>query len=1628
MEHKMKWIMLVIIGLVSTIAWADPNQSLTPSTTAGGTVTTPGLAGPYWYPKDSYADIVATADAHYGFVNWTGTARDNGKITDANDADTTVLMDANYTVQANFARTEQSLTISTTAGGTVTTPPGIGTYWYTKDYYADIVAAASENYHFVNWTGTAKNAGKILDANSADTDVLMDADYTVQANFVLWNPDDPNTNAQQGLVFRVTFDDNPDETTTVAVDYMYDSDGEEYDGTLSDYNTAGWDVWRAEGKIGGCADFNHRNDKQRIPNDPNWGGAPNDCRVWVDPDGSNSRVLAFGNDTEKRSWAFWFNDVDYNEPSTSHPQTSPGHVPYPTLRDSTIIRHQNNISPAQFWDMCIRNSKFQFRNFKEGARMGIETASDLNSLGVLPRFGGRTVQYFVCGPDDVKYTTEMSGYSSSDYKVYRRLRTDPNTYPCPTCTDTLLVKDVNYTIAPTAGGENYVKGVIVTTPTKLGVSYKVVIVREVDQDTLNKQWHHVVFVIDRTTSTSSKIYIDGLSVPVTYGAIPKGTDSGDINPNRTVGLPNPLSIGANGCPYLPTMLNTVPWSREGDFDGMLDDIRVYHWALSPTEVSVLYQTDYDINKPIALKPFPGSKEIPIATGLQWVPATNAGLTWQEVFFGKTSAPPMILKASGNQTLNTVANALLDAEKLWLDTEYQWQVKSTIGVVKNGPVWKFRTETGVPTNPTPANNAKKVTPGDVTLSWIAPNADSFDVYFSIDPNKVEVNDLNARIGNDILNQYIAAPASIEGGTYYWRVVGAYPHSLSAASPVWHFRTAALPIVFNTSSTSKNYTYCTDSAVSVDGYSYRIHGPGANNWGGNVLGVYDPCAGVIYPFPGGFDKDDTYDIIVIPDYTTGNDATDPPTPVIINVTGDFYFDGTMDISGDDSNPIDKNTSPAARCGGHRGPLKEPVPGVSSADIDTYYTKPMEFETRYGTHQGHNYYPPDNNSITKVGANPKGGYAVFGPGTGLTPPYKNSGGAGYGGMGGDSGRGYQHGIFAGGATYGDKEVPVPFGGSASSWAQTAPGNAGGGGVEIDANGSVTLGPHAQILAKGATTPYIPQYPAGGGSGGSVKIIAGDDVVIDGYINVDGGKGGDGNEKGNNTGGGGGGGRVAIFYGNQKDIAEGHISAKGGDRGVIRNSSSYPKDNNRGLSEAGQDGTIYIVQSTVANQLVRKASAPTPRNYISNSMVNDSNAYLVYAPIHGGTASNSTTSPTITTSALATGNGDMVIEAAASTNTGTYTMNNGFTKDIDLGVAGYDGEGGHKSATGADERPSVAQGGLCQSLIGFVVKAASTADPIDIIGTWDSGTTHAKQAGTNRALLFFVHAEPNSSVTPLNTVTYGGQTMTKVIDRAGVSGTMAPIFRAYVAAFILNEAGIAAASNTTFTPTWSGTVPDLVTYSSVFLKDVNQTTLISTLTSPTQLTLNWYSGYNVTDACDQVYCDTNPNPTTAVGVAVPAKRGQHSSTATKPVNPNTTYYMKVTTTNKPGGPAFTAVDSNVWTFKTVGWKCGAPDWPGGKYNPHGPLFDPTKDFRDPNKAGWPAWDKNRDCVVNELDFWEFAKNWYSDERGGGGQSGNDYRIDFSELCMYASEWMTCRARTNNGCLGWPLTPDWIPPGDAPL
>jgi hypothetical protein len=87
-------------------------------------------------------------------------------------------------VNGNLVLPQRTLTTSSTSGGVVS-KPGEGAYQYNHGTVVGITATQDLHYHFVDWTGTGVTAGKVANPNAADTNITMNDDYTVQANFAI---------------------------------------------------------------------------------------------------------------------------------------------------------------------------------------------------------------------------------------------------------------------------------------------------------------------------------------------------------------------------------------------------------------------------------------------------------------------------------------------------------------------------------------------------------------------------------------------------------------------------------------------------------------------------------------------------------------------------------------------------------------------------------------------------------------------------------------------------------------------------------------------------------------------------------------------------------------------------------------------------------------------------------------------------------------------------------------------------------------------------------------------------------------------------------------------------------------------------------------------------------------------------------------------------------------------------------------------------------------------------------------------------------------------------------------------------------------------------------------------------
>jgi hypothetical protein len=143
---------------------------------AGGIVTPTNQAD---IAAGTQINITAAAAEGYAFVNWTAVPEEGSQIANANSAATTITMNANTIVTANF-RLVYSLTVSRAqeTGGTVNSiPPKL-----TAGIPVRITATPASGYDFVDWTVESGEA-HFADKNSASTAVAISSDAKIIANF-----------------------------------------------------------------------------------------------------------------------------------------------------------------------------------------------------------------------------------------------------------------------------------------------------------------------------------------------------------------------------------------------------------------------------------------------------------------------------------------------------------------------------------------------------------------------------------------------------------------------------------------------------------------------------------------------------------------------------------------------------------------------------------------------------------------------------------------------------------------------------------------------------------------------------------------------------------------------------------------------------------------------------------------------------------------------------------------------------------------------------------------------------------------------------------------------------------------------------------------------------------------------------------------------------------------------------------------------------------------------------------------------------------------------------------------------------------------------------------------------------
>lgn len=100
-------------------------------------------------------------------------------------------------------------------------------------------------------------------------------------------------------------------------------------------------------------------------------------------------------------------------------------------------------------------------------------------------------------------------------------------------------------------------------------------------------------------------------------------------------------------------------------------------------------------------------------------------------------------------------------------------------------------------------------------------------------------------------------------------------------------------------------------------------------------------------------------------------------------------------------------------------------------------------------------------------------------------------------------------------------------------------------------------------------------------------------------------------------------------------------------------------------------------------------------------------------------------------------------------------------------------------------------------VRKGSSGIQNVALLDDWSGGLSKTISAGINRCLVVIAGLETGTDLREITSMTYGGQAMTEVVNSYAVSG-----FYARMQIWILNEAGIAAATSATIAPVFTGTM----------------------------------------------------------------------------------------------------------------------------------------------------------------------------------------------------------------------------------
>ncbi|MBM4026200.1 MAG: hypothetical protein FJ280_12460, partial [Planctomycetes bacterium] len=267
-------------------------------------------------------------------------------------------------------------------------------------------------------------------------------------------------------------------------------------------------------------------------------------------------------------------------------------------------------------------------------------------------------------------------------------------------------------------------------------------------------WYHLTFWYDVTTQTQ-RIYINGAQ-----------------------------SAQRTAAPYLGTagVTNIGRWHSGNAqwFRGMIDDVQIYHRALTVAEIQKIMTGLTDVS--LAYGPDPKDKAEGVSLPLLQWKAGDAAL-FHHVYLGTSPQLTEANRVASNLpfTMHYVTSGLEAG------VTYYWRVDEVeaSGKVNTGTVWSFTTMPKTAWAPKPADGAAYIAASG-KLEWRAGlNALTHDVYLGADRAAVEAGAATVKKATGQLAASYDVAGLERGQIYYWRVDEVLSDGSRVTGPIWSF---------------------------------------------------------------------------------------------------------------------------------------------------------------------------------------------------------------------------------------------------------------------------------------------------------------------------------------------------------------------------------------------------------------------------------------------------------------------------------------------------------------------------------------------------------------------------------------------------------------------------------------------------------------------------------------------------------------------------------------------------------------------------------------------------------------------------------------------------------------------------